>query len=60
MALTRTLIRAVIYNTPFTGRGFAAGKCVIIPDNRESMFVTAVYGVLSHRKWGIYLRQCWA
>ena len=27
---------------------------LIIPDNREGMFVTAVYGVLDPGEWGIY------
>jgi serine phosphatase RsbU (regulator of sigma subunit)/putative methionine-R-sulfoxide reductase with GAF domain len=47
MALTRTLIRAVVYNTPAPAETFQRVNALIIPDNRESMFVTAVYGVLS-------------
>jgi serine phosphatase RsbU (regulator of sigma subunit)/putative methionine-R-sulfoxide reductase with GAF domain/anti-sigma regulatory factor (Ser/Thr protein kinase) len=47
MALTRTLIRAVIYNTPSPAEALQRVNALIIPDNRESMFVTAVYGVLS-------------
>jgi serine phosphatase RsbU (regulator of sigma subunit)/putative methionine-R-sulfoxide reductase with GAF domain/anti-sigma regulatory factor (Ser/Thr protein kinase) len=47
MALTRTLIRAVVYNTPSPAEALQRVNALIIPDNRESMFVTAVYGVLS-------------
>jgi phosphoserine phosphatase RsbU/P len=47
MALTRTLIRAVVYNTPSPAEALQRVNALIIPDNRESMFVTAVYGVLT-------------
>lgn len=47
MALTRTLIRAVIFSTPSPAEALQRVNALIIPDNRESMFVTAVYGVLS-------------
>ena len=47
MALTRTLIRAVVYNTPSPAETLRLVNSLIIPDNRQSMFVTAVYGVLS-------------
>ena len=47
MALTRTLIRAVVYNTLSPAEALQRVNALIIPDNRESMFVTAVYGVLS-------------
>jgi serine phosphatase RsbU (regulator of sigma subunit)/putative methionine-R-sulfoxide reductase with GAF domain/anti-sigma regulatory factor (Ser/Thr protein kinase) len=47
MALTRTLIRAVISNAPSPAEVLRRVNALIIPDNRESMFVTAVYGVLS-------------
>ena len=47
MALTRTLIRAVVYDTPSPAEVLQRVNALIIPDNRESMFVTAVYGVLS-------------
>jgi serine phosphatase RsbU (regulator of sigma subunit)/anti-sigma regulatory factor (Ser/Thr protein kinase)/putative methionine-R-sulfoxide reductase with GAF domain len=47
MALTRTLVRAVVYDTPSPAKVLARVNALIIPDNRQSMFVTAVYGVLS-------------
>jgi serine phosphatase RsbU (regulator of sigma subunit)/putative methionine-R-sulfoxide reductase with GAF domain/anti-sigma regulatory factor (Ser/Thr protein kinase) len=47
MALTRTLIRAVVYDTPSPAETLQRVNALIIPDNRQSMFVTAVYGVLS-------------
>ena len=47
MAVTRTLVRAVVYNTPSPAETMRQVNALIIPDNKESMFVTAVYGVLS-------------
>jgi serine phosphatase RsbU (regulator of sigma subunit)/putative methionine-R-sulfoxide reductase with GAF domain/anti-sigma regulatory factor (Ser/Thr protein kinase) len=47
MALTRTLIRAVVNNAPSPAEALQRVNALIIPDNRQSMFVTAVYGVLS-------------
>jgi phosphoserine phosphatase RsbU/P len=47
MALTRTLIRAVVYDTSSPAEALQRVNALIIPDNRQSMFVTAVYGVLS-------------
>ena len=47
MALTRTLVRAVVYDTPSPAEIMRRVNALIIPDNRQSMFVTAVYGVLS-------------
>jgi phosphoserine phosphatase RsbU/P len=47
MALTRTLMRAVVYDTPSPAEALRRVNALIIPDNRQSMFVTAVYGVLS-------------
>jgi serine phosphatase RsbU (regulator of sigma subunit)/putative methionine-R-sulfoxide reductase with GAF domain/anti-sigma regulatory factor (Ser/Thr protein kinase) len=47
MALTRTLVRAVVYDTPSPAETLRRVNALIIPDNRQSMFVTAVYGVLS-------------
>ena len=47
MALTRTLVRAVVYDTPSPADVLRRVNALIIPDNRQSMFVTAVYGVLS-------------
>ncbi len=47
MALTRTLVRAVVNDTPSPAETLRRVNALIIPDNRQSMFVTAVYGVLS-------------
>jgi sigma-B regulation protein RsbU (phosphoserine phosphatase) len=47
MALTRTLVRAVVYHTPSPAGVLRRVNDLIIPDNQQSMFVTAVYGVLS-------------
>ena len=46
MALTRTLVRAVVYDTPSPADALRRVNALIIPDNQQSMFVTAVYGVL--------------
>jgi len=47
MALTRTLMRAVVYETNSPAETLRRVNALLIPDNRQSMFVTAVYGVLS-------------
>ena len=47
MALTRTLVRAVVQDTPSPAETMRRVNALIIPDNRQSMFVTTVYGVLS-------------
>jgi serine phosphatase RsbU (regulator of sigma subunit) len=47
MALTRTLVRAVVYDTTSPAEALRRVNALLIPDNRQSMFVTAVYGVLS-------------
>ena len=47
MALTRTLVRAVVYDTPSPADAMRRVNALIIPDNRQGMFVTAVYGVLT-------------
>ncbi|HVM70232.1 MAG TPA: GAF domain-containing protein [Anaerolineales bacterium] len=47
MALTRTLIRAVIHDTFSPAETLQRVNDLIIPDNRQSMFVTTVYGILS-------------
>jgi serine phosphatase RsbU (regulator of sigma subunit)/putative methionine-R-sulfoxide reductase with GAF domain/anti-sigma regulatory factor (Ser/Thr protein kinase) len=47
MALTRTLVRAVVYDTPSPAEALRRVNALILPDNRQSMFVTAVYAVLS-------------
>ena len=47
MALTRTLVRAVVNDTASPAEALRRVNALIIPDNRQEMFVTAVYGVLS-------------
>jgi sigma-B regulation protein RsbU (phosphoserine phosphatase) len=47
MALTRTLVRAVVYDTPSPADVMKRVNALIIPDNQQGMFVTAVYGVLT-------------
>ncbi len=47
MALTRTLVRAVVFDTPSPADAMRRVNALIIPDNQQGMFVTAVYGVLT-------------
>jgi len=47
MALTRTLVRATVFDTPSPADAMRRVNALIIPDNRQGMFVTAVYGVLT-------------
>ena len=47
MALTRTLVRAAVHDTLSPGEAMQRVNDLIIPDNQQSMFVTAVYGVLT-------------
>jgi sigma-B regulation protein RsbU (phosphoserine phosphatase) len=47
MALTRTLVRAAVFDTPSPADVMKRVNALIIPDNQQGMFVTAVYGVLS-------------
>ncbi|MEW6093775.1 MAG: GAF domain-containing protein [Chloroflexota bacterium] len=47
MALTRTLVRAAVLDTTSPAEVMRRVNELIIPDNREGMFVTAVYGVLT-------------
>ncbi|MFH1523332.1 MAG: GAF domain-containing protein [Chloroflexota bacterium] len=47
MALTRTLVRAVVYDTLSPAEALRRVNALILLDNQQSMFVTAVYGVLS-------------
>ena len=47
MALTRTLVRAAIKDTTSPAEVMHRVNELIIPDNQQDMFVTAVYGVLS-------------
>jgi serine phosphatase RsbU (regulator of sigma subunit)/putative methionine-R-sulfoxide reductase with GAF domain/anti-sigma regulatory factor (Ser/Thr protein kinase) len=49
MAVTRTLVRATINNVSSPAETMRRVNALIIPDNKESMFVTAFYGVLSLR-----------
>ncbi|MFH2102617.1 MAG: GAF domain-containing protein [Chloroflexota bacterium] len=46
MALTRTLFRAVVYDAASPAEALSRLNELIIPDNHQAMFVTAVYGVL--------------
>jgi serine phosphatase RsbU (regulator of sigma subunit) len=47
MALTRTLVRAVVYDTESPAEALRRVNDLMLPDNKQEMFVTAVYGVLS-------------
>jgi len=47
MALTRTLVRAVVFDTPSPAEALRRVNALIIPDNQQDMFVSAVYGVLT-------------
>ncbi len=47
MALTRTLVRAVVFDTPSPADALKRVNALIIPDNQQEMFVSAVYGVLT-------------
>jgi serine phosphatase RsbU (regulator of sigma subunit)/putative methionine-R-sulfoxide reductase with GAF domain/anti-sigma regulatory factor (Ser/Thr protein kinase) len=47
MALTRTLVRAVVFDTPSPANAMQRVNALIIPDNQQDMFVSAVYGVLT-------------
>jgi len=47
MALTRTLVRAAILDTPSPARALSRVNDLLIPDTDQGMFVTAFYGVLS-------------
>jgi serine phosphatase RsbU (regulator of sigma subunit)/putative methionine-R-sulfoxide reductase with GAF domain len=47
MALTRTLVRAAVSETSSPAEALQRVNNLIIPDNQQEMFVTAVYAVLS-------------
>jgi len=47
MALTRTLVRAAVSETSSPAEALQRVNNLIIPDNQQGMFVTAVYAVLS-------------
>ncbi len=47
MAMTRTLVRAVVYDTISPAEAMRRVNALILPDNKQEMFVTAVYAVLS-------------
>jgi sigma-B regulation protein RsbU (phosphoserine phosphatase) len=40
-------VRAVVYDTPSPADAMRRVNALMIPDNQQSMFVTAVYGVLT-------------
>lgn len=46
MALTRTLVRAVVYDILSPAEALRRVNALILPDNEQEMFVTAVYAVL--------------
>jgi len=46
MALTRTLVRAAIVETPSPAEVLRRVNDLLLPDTRQGMFVTAVYAVL--------------
>jgi GAF domain-containing protein len=46
MALTRTLVRAAVIETPSPAEALRRVNDLLIPDTRQGMFVTAVYAVL--------------
>jgi len=48
MALTRTLVRAAVIETPSPAEALRRVNDLLIPDTRQGMFVTGVYGVLEH------------
>lgn len=47
MALTRTLVRAAVYETDSPAEAMRRVNRLMLPNNTQAMFVTAVYGVLS-------------
>jgi serine phosphatase RsbU (regulator of sigma subunit)/putative methionine-R-sulfoxide reductase with GAF domain len=47
MALTRTLVRAAVSDVASPAEALRRVNNLIIPDNQQAMFVTAVYAVLS-------------
>lgn len=49
MALTRTLVRAAIIETPSPAEALRRVNDLLLPDTRQGMFVTAVYAVLDRR-----------
>jgi len=46
MALTRTLVRAAVIETPSPAEALRRVNDLLLPDTRQGMFVTAVYAVL--------------
>lgn len=58
MALTRTLVRAVLKDTASPAEVMHRVNELIIPDNRQEMFVTAVYGVLSLEEGSLTYANC--
>jgi serine phosphatase RsbU (regulator of sigma subunit)/putative methionine-R-sulfoxide reductase with GAF domain len=47
MALTRTLMHAAVIENPSPARALQRVNELLLPDTRQGMFVTAVYGVLN-------------
>jgi sigma-B regulation protein RsbU (phosphoserine phosphatase) len=52
MALTRTLVRAAVIETESPAMALRRVNDLLLPDTRQGMFVTAVYGVLDLDKGG--------
>jgi serine phosphatase RsbU (regulator of sigma subunit)/putative methionine-R-sulfoxide reductase with GAF domain len=50
MALTRTLVRAAVLETPSPAEALRRVNDLLVPDTRQGMFVTAVYAVLDMNK----------
>jgi len=50
MALTRTLVRAAVIENNSPAEAMKRVNDLLIPDTRQGMFVTAVYGVLDMEK----------
>ncbi len=46
MALTRTLVRAAVFETPSPAEALQRVNELLMPDTKQGMFVTAVYAVL--------------
>ena len=58
MALTRTLVRAAVIETPSPAEALQRVNELLMPDTKQGMFVTAVYAVLDLRHRRIDLCQC--
>ena len=58
MSMTRTLVRAVVRDAASPGEVMQRVNELIIPDNQQDMFVTAVYGVLSLSEGSLIYANC--